>query len=68
MRVIYRLFGRRQKNGSLGGIVGEGGGKKLGDGCFMVPTQNLKAAVDVLRRHGVVFRLLTVYACLRRIS
>jgi predicted nucleotidyltransferase len=61
MRVIYRLFGRQRKSGRLGGVVGEGGGRKLGDGCFMIPTQNLEAAVDVLKQHKVTFRLLTVY-------
>ena len=61
MRVIYRLFGRKGKDGSLGGVVGGGGGRKLGDGCFMVPMESLEAAVDILKRHKVAFDLLRVY-------
>lgn len=62
MKVIYRLFGRQRKGENLRGIVGKCGGRKLGDGCFMIPTQNLEAAIDVLKQHKVGFRLLTVYA------
>lgn len=49
MRVIYRLFGRERKGEGLGGVVGEGSGRKLGDGCFMIPTESLEAAVEVYK-------------------
>jgi hypothetical protein len=61
MRVIYRLFGRERKDKSPRGVVGEGGGRKLGDGCFMVPTESLEVVVDVLEKYGVAFSLLRVY-------
>lgn len=45
----------------VGGVVGEGHGRKLGDGSFMIPTENLEAVVNVLDRHNVAFDLIRVY-------
>ncbi|MDH5783524.1 MAG: nucleotidyltransferase domain-containing protein [Candidatus Bathyarchaeota archaeon] len=61
MRVIYRLFGRERKGESLRGVVGEGGGRKLGDGCFMIPTERLDGVINVLKRHKVTFDVLGAY-------
>ena len=61
MRVIYRLFGRERKGEGLRGVVGEGGGRKLGDGCFMIPTERLDVVIDVLKRHEVTFDVLRAY-------
>ena len=61
MRLIYRLFGRERKGEGLRGVVGEGGGRKLGDGCFMIPTEKLDVVVDVLKRHKVTFDVLRAY-------
>lgn len=61
MRVIYRLFGREKKGEGLMGVVGEGGGRKLGDGCFMIPTERLDVVINVLKRHKVTFDVLRAY-------
>jgi len=66
MKVVYRLFGREAKGKGLKGLVGEKGGLKLGDGCFMVPMESLDAMVDVLRKHSVSFDVLQTYAPLMR--
>jgi len=61
MKVIYRLFGREAKGKVLKGVVGEKGGIKLGDGCFMLPTESLDAGVEILRQHNVCFKMRKVY-------
>jgi len=61
MKVVYRLFGREAKGEGLKGLVGEKGGFRLGDGCFMIPAESLDAAVDVLRKHNVQFDVLRAY-------
>jgi predicted nucleotidyltransferase len=56
MKVIYKLFGKKLK-----GIVQQRGGRKLGDGCFIVPTENLEEVTQILKRYNVRFETLTVY-------
>jgi len=57
MKVIYRLFGKR----TIKGIVQQGGGEKLGDGCFLIPVENLEEVVQILKRHNIKFDIKTVY-------
>lgn len=61
MKVIYRLFGKQTKNRGKKGIVQENGGTKLGDGCFMIPTENLETAIQVLKQFKVQFETAKVY-------
>lgn len=61
MKLVYRLFGREGKGEGLKGLVGEKGGSKLGDGCFMIPMESLDATVDVLRKYSVRFDVLRAY-------
>jgi predicted nucleotidyltransferase len=58
MRVNYCLFGKQNRKG----LVGENGGKKLGDGCFMIPAENLEKALIILKEFGVHFNVIRVYA------
>lgn len=62
MRLIYRLFGKKTRDGGSGGIVGEGGGMRLGRGCLMVPMDGLEAVTQVLKRFNVQFKILKTYA------
>ncbi|MGC9345682.1 MAG: nucleotidyltransferase domain-containing protein [Candidatus Bathyarchaeales archaeon] len=57
MTVIYRLFGKR----TIKGIVQRGGGEKLGDGCFLIPVENLEEVVQILKQHNIKFDITTVY-------
>jgi len=61
MKVVYRLFGREAKGEGLRGLVGEKGGLKLGDGCFMIPMESLEATLDVLRKYNASFDVLRTY-------
>ena len=63
MKVAYRLFGKKTKKGSKG-IVQENGGTKLGDGCFMIPMENLDTAVQVLKQFNAQLETMKVYASL----
>jgi len=62
MKAIYRLFGKKAKNHSSKGMVEQGGGKKLGDGCFVIPTENLTAITKVLDHFNVQFKAIPIYA------
>jgi len=64
MRVVYRLFGREDWGKGLRGLVGEKGGLKLGDGCFLIPLESLDAIVNVLRWYNVRFDVLRAYTAL----
>jgi len=57
MRIIYRLFGKQTSKG----IVHEKGGRKLGDRCFMIPTENLEEIVQILKQNHAKFEVTTVY-------
>jgi len=57
MKIIYRLFGKQR----LKGIVEQKEGRKLGDRCFMIPTENLEEVAQILKQHNVKFETLTVY-------
>jgi len=62
MKVIYRLFGKKAKNHPLTGIVEKSSGIKLGDGCFMIPMENLTTVTKILKQFNVRFKALTTYA------
>ena len=62
MKVVYRPFGKETKNRSVRGLVEESGGLKLGDGCFMIPTENLEAATQVLKQYNIQFKIRRTYA------
>jgi len=58
MKVNYRLFGKQDREG----LVEKSGGAKLGDGCFMIPTENLDKAIATLKQFGIQFDAKRVYA------
>lgn len=62
MKVVYRLFGKETKSRSVRGVVEQSGGLKLGDGCFMIPTENLEAATQVLKQYNIQFKIQRTYA------
>ena len=57
MKVSYRLFGKQDREG----LVEKIGGAKLGDGCFMIPAENLDKATAILEQFGVQFDVTIVY-------
>jgi len=61
MKVAYHLFGKKNKNGSKG-IVQQNGGTKVGDGCFIIPIENLDTVIQVLKQFNAQFETIKVYA------
>jgi len=57
MKIIYRLFGKQIKRG----MVHQKGGTKLGDGCFMIPIENLEETMHILKQNYVKFSVVIVY-------
>lgn len=57
MRLIYHLFGKQAKKG----IVQQGGGIKLGNGCFMIPTENLENVTKILKQYNIQPKTTKVY-------
>ena len=64
MRVVYRLFGKQKRKG----VVEEGGGARLGDGCFIVPEENLDKTTTLLKQFDLQFDVMRVYASSLTIS
>ena len=58
MKVIYRLFGKQNKRS----LIEESEGKKLGYGCFMIPTENLEKILNILKQFNVQLQTIKVYA------
>lgn len=58
VKIAYRLFGKRGK----GGVVQRAGGVKVGDGCFIIPMENLREATKVLEELGAQFDVIRLYA------
>jgi len=58
MRVIYRLYGK----GRLKGVVQRNGGRRLGDGCFLIPEEGLEEVLDILKHYSIEFEVMRVYA------
>lgn len=57
MKVNYRLFGKQNKKS----LVEESGGRKLGNGCFMIPSESLEKATSILKQFDVQFDTIKVY-------
>jgi predicted nucleotidyltransferase len=57
MKINYRLFGKQNKKN----LVEESGGRKLGDGCFMISTESLQKATSILKQFNVPFDTIRVY-------
>jgi len=57
VKTIYRLFGKRKTKG----VVQQNGGRKLGDTCFIIPTESLEEALEILRLRSVEFKISKVY-------
>ena len=58
MRLIYRLYGK----GRLKGVVQRKGGRRLGDGCFLIPEEGLEEVLDLLKHYSIEFEVMRVYA------
>lgn len=57
MKVNYRLFGKQNKKS----LVEKSGGRKLGDGCFMIPNESLEKATSILKKFDVQFDTIRMY-------
>jgi len=49
-------------------VVEEGGGARLGDGCFIVPEENLDKTTTLLKQFDLQFDVMRVYASSLTIS
>ena len=57
MKLIYHLFGKQARKG----IVQQSGGTKLGNGCFMIPIENLENVIQILRQHDIQHKITKIY-------
>ncbi|MDI6904398.1 MAG: nucleotidyltransferase domain-containing protein [Candidatus Bathyarchaeia archaeon] len=57
MKVIYHLFGKQYRKG----MVQQGGGIKLGNGCFMIPIENLENVTQILKQYNIQPKITKVY-------
>jgi predicted nucleotidyltransferase len=57
MKLIYHLFGKQAKKG----IVQQSGGIKLGNGCFMIPIENLENVTQILKQYDIQPKITKVY-------
>jgi len=64
MKVIYRLFGKQK----IKGVVQRRGGRKLGDGCFIIPIEALEEASQILKEYNVKFEITKLYKPLKTTS
>lgn len=62
MKVVYQLFGKKTKEQNVCGVVEENNGVKLGDGCFVIPTEKLETIAKIMNEHGIQFRILRTYS------
>jgi len=62
MKVVYQLFGKKVKGQSIRGVVEENNGMRLGDGCFMIPAENLEKVAQIMNENGIKFGVLRMYS------
>lgn len=62
MKVVYQLFGKKVKGRSVGGVVEENDGTRLGDGCFMIPIENLEKITHIMNEYDIRFRVSRTYS------
>jgi len=57
VKIIYRLFGKQ----TIKGMVQQNGGRKLGDGCFIIPAEKIEEILQILRQNKVRFEVTEIY-------
>ena len=60
-KVDYQLFGRVAEGHSYAGLVEKHGGRRLGRGCLLIPTQGSESVLSLLDERGLKYDLLEVY-------
>ena len=60
MKLLYRLYGKR--NSKKPGLLERLGGERLSEGCMIVPEENSRYILEILRKFRVKVRVLDVYA------
>ena len=59
--IDYKLFGRRIGKHRYFGLVEEHGGRRLGKGCFIVPSPGAETILAVLKEHNVEVSVIHSY-------
>ena len=59
MKILYKLYGKR-KLGKYG-LLEMLGGRKLGDGCIIIPAENLKPILEIFKQFNVKIKILDFY-------
>lgn len=60
VKLLYRLYGKR--NLKKPGLLERLGGERLSEGCIIVPEENSRYILEILRKFRVKVRVLDVYA------
>ena len=59
MKILYKLYGKR-KLGKYG-LLEMLDGRKLGDGCIIIPAENLKPIMEIFKQFNVKIKILDFY-------
>lgn len=57
----YKLFGSEVGERRYIGLVEQGGGRRLGRGCFLVPKEKAEGVLNILAECGVKYEILEAY-------
>lgn len=59
MKIIYKLHGKG--NSKNRGIINKVNGIKLNDGCILIPEENSKDIIDILKKYGAEINIIDTY-------
>jgi len=60
-KVNYQLFGSEVAGRRYIGLVEQGGGRRLGRGCFLIPREKAEGVLNVLNKHDIKYNTIETY-------
>ena len=59
VKLLYKLYGKRGLKKR--GLINEIGGEKLGEGCLIIPPDDIDKLLKIFREYNVKFEMLDIY-------
>ncbi len=59
MKIIYKLYGKGDSKNK--GIINKVNGIKLNDGCILIPEENSKDVINILKKYGANINIIDTY-------